>query len=253
MKTLFLGSGYVGDYYRRLYPYSIHTSRSKENLWHQIRGVIFDAQVPETWNNISMLKPEGIIISFPLTGCPVPAELNTFLRTLTNNIVIIGTTSAFREDLRIITDDSPIDPENKRAQIEESFRLRGAAVLHSAGIYGEGRNPLNWIRKGLIKDPEKITNLVHAEDLARACHFLLEDFRPGERYVISDNHPYRWQDIINFALERKLISEGELPVFEKAAVRSPQKEVRPCRLREEGFSLKHPELFEELRKLEEPA
>ncbi|MCU7524185.1 MAG: hypothetical protein HF308_06915, partial [Ignavibacteria bacterium] len=67
MKTLFLGSGYVGDYFRRLYPYSIHTSRSKEKLKHQIRGVIFDSGLPETWSNLSKVKPEGIIISFPLT------------------------------------------------------------------------------------------------------------------------------------------------------------------------------------------
>lgn len=251
MKTLFLGSGYVGDYFRRLYPYSIHTSRSKERLRHQIRGVIFDSELPETWNNLSKVKPEGIIISFPLTDST--AELDTFLRTLTDKIVIIGTTSAFKEDLKVIKDDSPLDPYNKRAAAEESFRLKGAAVLHSAGIYGEGRNPLNWIRQGLIKDPEGIVNLIHAEDLARACNFLLEDFRPGERYVISDNHPYRWQDIINFALERKMISDSQLPAFEKAAAKGRHKEVRPCRLQEEGFTLRHPELFQELRKLEEPA
>lgn len=252
MKTLFLGSGYVGDYFRRLYPYSIHTSRSKEKLRHQIGGVIFDSQVPESWSNLSKVKPEGIVISFPLTDCSMPVELGTFLRTLTEKIVIIGTTSAFKDDIRIIKDDSPIDPYNKRAQVEESFRRKGAAILHSAGIYGEGRNPLNWLRQGMIKDPEGIVNLIHAEDLARACNFLLEDFHPGERYVLSDNHPYRWQDIINFALERKMISEDQLPAFEKASKRR-QKEVRPCRLREEGFVLRHPELFEELRKLEEPA
>lgn len=253
MKTLFLGSGYVGDYFRRLYPYSIHTSRSKEKLLHQIKGVIFDSEAPETWSNLSKVKPEGIIISFPLTNCTMPVELYTLLGSLTDKIVIIGTTSAFKEDLSVIKDDSPLDPNNKRASVEESFRLKGAVVLHSAGIYGEGRNPLNWLRQGMIKDPEGIVNLIHAEDLGRACNFLLEDFRAGERYIISDNHPYRWQDIINFALEKKMISESQLPAFEKAVSKGGQKEVRPCRLQEEGFTLRHPELFQELRKLEEPA
>ncbi|MCU7494892.1 MAG: hypothetical protein HF314_14630 [Ignavibacteria bacterium] len=254
MKTLFLGSGYLGDYYRRLYPYSIHTSRSKEKLRHLGRGMVFNSELPETWRNIAMLKPEGIIISFPLDSCSNPIELDSFLRTLTDKIVIIGSTSAFRSDLKLITDESPIDSSNKRAAVEERFRLRGAVVLHSAGIYGEGRNPLDWIRKGMIKDTAGSVNLIHAEDLARACNFLLEDFRPSERYVLSDSQSYRWQDIMNYALERKLLLESQLPVFGKSSSPAPVKRViRPCRLREEGFRLKHPELFEELRKLEELA
>ena len=253
MKTLFLGSGYVGDYFRRLYPYSIHTSRSKEKLRHQIRGVVFDSEVPETWQNVSRIKPEGIVISFPLADCTFPQELHTFLRTLTDRIVIIGSTGAFKEDIAVITDDSPIDPSNKRAMAEESFRLKGAVILHSAGIYAEGRNPLEWLRRGLVKDVNRTVNLIHAADLARACNFLLEDFHASERYVISDNHPYRWLDILNFAVERKMISGSEASEIKSGAFDTPPRIVRPCRLWEEGFVLKHPNLFEELKKLEEPA
>lgn len=254
MKTLFLGSGYAGDYFRSLYPYSIHTSRSLEKLrHHQIRGVVFNSEAPETWENLSRVKPEGIIISFPLTDCAFTSELDRFLRTLTDKIVIIGSTSAYREDIPVVTDDSPINPLDKRASVEETFRQKGAAVLHSAGIYGEGRNPLDWLRRGLVKDVSRTVNLIHAGDLARACNFLLEDFRPGENFVISDNHPYRWLDILNFAVERKMISEGEASEIKTGTFDSPPRIIRPCRLFEEGFTLKHPDLFEGLKKLEEPA
>lgn len=253
MQTIFLGSGFVGDHFRRLYPYSIHTSRSPEKLRHQIRGVVFDSESPATWENVRRLKPEGVVISFPLTSCSFPDEMDEFLRSLTERIVVIGTTSGFREDLCVITDDSPIDTGNKRSLAEEAFRLKGAVILHSAGIYGEGRNPLDWIRRGMIKDTQKTANLIHAEDLSRACRFILENFHPGARYVLSDNHPYRWQDIINFALERKLLLESEVPVpVQTASAESIIRVVKSCKLLEEGFNLKHPELLEELKHLEEP-
>ncbi|HEX2866602.1 MAG TPA: hypothetical protein VHO03_06150 [Ignavibacteriales bacterium] len=254
MKTLFLGSGYAGDYFRSLYPYSIHTSRSLENLRRrQIRGVVFNSEVPETWENLNRVKPDGIIISFPLTDSCFTSELERFLRTLTDKIVIIGSTSAYREDLPVVSDDSPLDTLDKRASVEETFRLNGAAVLHSAGIYGKGRNPLDWLRRGLVKDINRTVNLIHAVDLVRACNFLLENFRPGENFVISDNHPYRWLDILNFAVVRKMISEASASEIRTGTSDRPPRIIRPCRLFEEGFTLKHPDLLEELRKLEEPA
>lgn len=247
MKTLFLGSGYVGNSFRRLYPYSIHTSRSREKLLHQDRGIIFDCNNPVTWNNAATVKPDGIIVSFPLEECTNPEELANFLFSLTEKILVIGTTSSFSEGQEIISDESSVDMTKSRSKAEEIFRKKGAVILHSAGIYGEGRNPLDWVRKGLITNGDKTVNLVHVEDLARACNFLLEDFRPSERYVISDCHPYRWKDIISFAVDKKLLAQVSMPEIPVRA-----RIIKPLRLQEEGFVFKHPALFEELRKLEHP-
>ncbi|MGE5498983.1 MAG: hypothetical protein ACM3Q2_12960 [Syntrophothermus sp.] len=248
MKILFLGSGFTGRYFRYLYPHSIHSSRKKEFILKKGGGIVFDSNDPSTWKNASKTGAEGIIIAFPLTDITEPEKLFEFLNGISRRILLIGTTSGFKKGLREVDDYSPLDIENPRSAAEEKFRQLGAAVLHSAGIYGESRNPIDWIRKGYIRSRSSVVNLVHAEDLARACSFILEDFPGNERLVISDNHPYKWDEIINFAVRKGYISEPDIPSSGNGETRI----VKPQRLFNMGFQLRHPSLYDELHSLEMP-
>lgn len=247
MKTLFLGSGYTGNYFRYLYPYSIHSSRSKDKINRHGGGVLFDANRPETWESIGHIKTDAVIISFPLDECNCLEELNSFLFELKLPILIIGTTSAFLASPEgEIYDDSPLNTSIARNKAEELFRKKGASVIYSAGIYGKGRNPVDWLRKGYIKNSALTVNLIHAEDLARACNFILENFSESQRYLISDNRPQKWADIISFAVKKKYITALNI----SSDKTQKGKIVKPEKIFEMGFNLRHPDIFEEIQFLE---
>ena len=74
-----------------------------------------------------------------------------------------------------IDESAPIDLTKPRVQGEEYLRNEhGAIVLRVAGIYGPGRNPLDWIRQGRVGPSRKYVNLIHVEDLAAICLAALE-------------------------------------------------------------------------------
>ena len=120
-----------------------------------------------------------------------------------HKLVVLGSTSAYDEDggheegvAPWIDETSPINTDLPRVQGEEYLRrYYGATVLRVAGIYGPGRNPLEWIKQGRIGPTDKFVNLVHVEDLARLCLLVLEGHHAGETYNVSDGQPRRWADI----------------------------------------------------------
>src|SRR5207253_2337099 len=102
-----------------------------------------------------------------------------------------------------IDESAPIDLTKSRVQGEEYLRkYHGAIVLRVAGIYGPGRNPLDWIRQGRIGPSRKYVNLIHVEDLAAICLTAIEKGKPGEGYNVSDGMPYLWSEICAVAQQR---------------------------------------------------
>jgi nucleoside-diphosphate-sugar epimerase len=69
-----------------------------------------------------------------------------------------------------------------------------------SGIYGPERQPVNWLRKGLIPSLQKTVNLIHRDDIVDiTCHLLEENCVPhGQRLNISDGMPLRWSEIANY-------------------------------------------------------
>jgi nucleoside-diphosphate-sugar epimerase len=71
-------------------------------------------------------------------------------------------------------------------------RLPEAIVLRFAGIYGPGRLlSIAAIKSGtaLARDPDRLLNLIHVEDGARAIVAADERGHPGCIYNVSDGHP----------------------------------------------------------------
>ena len=122
-----------------------------------------------------------------------------------------------------------------------------AVLLRVAGIYGRGRNVLDWIRRGRITDVNRFVNLVHVEDLAGICLRALERARPGETYNVSDGRPRRWAEIYEVAAQRWSV----YPPTPTARGEERGKHLSIAKLRAElDYTFQHPDLYEALDAIE---
>jgi nucleoside-diphosphate-sugar epimerase len=207
---------------------------------------------PSTWGNI----PAGadLIWCFPATPLE---QVQAFARTLDappRRIVVLGSTSAYDAPSHStaypppwIDESAPINLTKPRVQGEEYLRNKlGAIVLRVAGIYGTGRNPLDWIRQGRVSPSRKYVNLIHVEDLAAICLAAMEKGKPGEAYNVSDGTPRTWGEICRTAQQRWGVAAAAVK-----ADPSPGKRISNAKLRTElGYTLKHTDLYEALAMIE---
>ena len=205
---IILGCGYTGQWiYRLAKQRSLPVRASSRRPEHQLGAVDpqerlrFDLANSSTWSG---LPPDADLIwTFPATPLEqvqafASQQCGTFRR-----LVVLGSTSAYELDRAPadglppwLDESAPIDTRLSRVQGEEYARIRhGATILRVAGIYGPNRNPVDWVRQGLVGPISKFVNLVHVEDLAHLCLLALEAGRPGETYNVSDGQPRRWVDI----------------------------------------------------------
>jgi len=253
-----LGSGYTG---RALYGTAMAagwpvcaTSRDPLNHLAGIpsnQRVMFELEQRSTWENI---PPDADLVwCFPATPL---AQVQTFAKTLgatPRRLVVLGSTSAYdvghsqEYPPPWIDESAPIDLTKSRVQGEEYLRTEyGAISLRVAGIYGPGRNPLDWIKSGRVGSSRRYVNLIHVEDLATICLLTLDKGKPGESYNVSDGTPRTWKDICETAQQRWGVTA--------AAVKedcSSGKRISNAKLRSElDYRLRHPDLYEALDLIE---
>ena len=252
-----LGSGYTGRVLHRTGTsegWTVHaTSRSPLNNLAGIpseQRLRFDLEQPSTWLNI----PVGadLIWCFPATPLE---QVQAFARTLNappRRIVVLGSTSAYDAPSQSteypppwIDESAPIDLTKPRVQGEEYLRQHhGAIVLRVAGIYGPGRNPLDWIRQGRVGLSRKYVNLIHVEDLAAICLLALDKGKPSEAYNVSDGQPHTWNEICATAQQRCGVAAAAAAVKEAP---SSGKRISNAKLRSElDYRFRHSDLFEAL-------
>jgi nucleoside-diphosphate-sugar epimerase len=210
-----------------------------------IHRLAFDIEQPDTWANIP--AQADLIWCFPA----VPFDrVRAFAKTLLappQRLIVLGSTSAYdvAPDSQNypppwFDESAPIDQTKPRVQGEEYLRNElGAIVLRVAGIYGPGRNPLDWIRQGRVGPSRKYLNLIHAEDLAAICLLSLEKGKPGEAYNISDGQPHTWNEICATAQQRWGVTTA-------AAKEDPSsgKRISNAKLRSElDYQFRHSDLY----------
>jgi hypothetical protein len=212
----------------------------------------FDLEQPSTWLSI----PVGADLTWCFPATPLE-QVQDFARSLDatpRRIVVLGSTSAYDGPGQSteypplwIDESAPIDRPKPRVQGEEFLRKEyGAIVLRVAGIYGPGRNPLNWIRQGRVGPSRKYVNLIHVEDLAAVCLAALERGKPGEAYNVSDGQPHTWNEICVTALQRWGVTAAAVK-----ADPSSGKRISNAKLRAElGYTLRHPDLYKALALIE---
>jgi nucleoside-diphosphate-sugar epimerase len=252
---LILGAGYTGRHFyatakgqgQKVLASSRDPTKhlAYANLTDRIE---FDLTRQATWKNIP--SAADMVWCFPATPL---VQVQAFAKTLgapPRRFVVLGSTSAYavKNDLKEypppwLDESAPIDLNKSRVQGEEYLREHhGAIVLRVAGIYGPGRNPLDWIRQGRVGSSRKYVNLVHAEDLAAICLLALEHGKPGEAYNVSDGQPHTWNEICVTAQQRWAVTAGAAKED-----RSWGKRISNAKLRAElGCTLKHPDLYEAL-------
>lgn len=254
-----LGSGYTARFLWPLVanrsPQALATSRSPEQHLGSVpptQRIRFDLSQPDTWANI----PQGtdLIWCFPAVPLDLVQQFARTLNTPSSRLVVLGSTSAY--DLgdsqeyppAWIDETAPIDLTKPRVQGEEFLRTNcGAIILRIAGIYGPGRNPLDWIRKGRVGPSRKYVNLIHVDDLAAICLAALERGTPGEAYNVSDGHPRTWDDLCRTAEQRWQVRSPQT-----APTQDPGKRISNTKLTQElGYSIQHSNLFAELERLEQ--
>ena len=254
-----LGSGYTGRVLHRTgtsQGWTVHaTSR---NPLANLAGIPseqrlrFDLEQPSTWLNTPV--DTDLIWCFPATPLE---QVQAFARTLDappRRIVIIGSTSAYDAPSQSteypppwIDESAPIDLTKPRVQGEEFLRTNcGAIVLRVAGIYGPGRNPLDWIRQGRVSPSRKYVNLIHVEDLAAICLLALDKGKPSEAYNVSDGTPHTWNEICATAQQRWGVAAAAVKEAPSSGKRISNAKVRAGL----GYTLKHPDLYEALALIE---
>ncbi|NOS79609.1 MAG: hypothetical protein HOP35_16890 [Nitrospira sp.] len=253
-----LGSGYTARFLWPLVadrsPKVFATSRAPEQHLSHVppaQRLRFDLSQPDTWGDIP--RDADLLWCFPAAPLDLVRQFAATPTDSPRRLVVLGSTSAY--DLGDsqaypppwIDETTPIDLSKPRVQGEEYLRREhGAIVLRVAGIYGPGRNPLDWIGTGRVKASRKYVNLIHVEDLAAICLATLERGTPGEAYNVSDGTPHTWDDICE-------TMKG--PDARGSADRTEQgetgKRIAATKfLRDVGLQLAHADLYRSLRELE---
>lgn len=254
-----LGSGYTGLLLHKMGTLQGRTVRaSSRNPLTNLAGIpseqrmMFDLEQPSTWENLP--KGADLIWCFPATPLDQVQTFATALNVPTRRLVVLGSTSAYEEADHSsdypppwIDELAPIDLTKPRVQGEEYLREHhGAIVLRVAGIYGSGRNPLDWIRSGRVSPSRKYVNLIHVEDLAAICLLALEKGTPGESYNVSDGTPRTWNDIYATAQQRWSVA-----TVEAKEDGSTGKRISTAKLRSGlDYQFRHPDLYEALDLIE---
>ena len=169
--------------------------------------------------------------------------------------IYVSSTSVYGQtDGDWVDEDSPTEPaeENGRIVLECERLLRrrmpAAIILRFAGIYGPGR----LIKRIAVEkaeplaiDPDKLINLIHVEDGARAVVAAGERAQPAATYNVCDNKPMQRRE---FYSELALLLGAPAPRFEPKARERSNRRISSRRLRTDlGVDLMYPDFRAGLR------
>jgi hypothetical protein len=254
-----LGAGYTGHY---LYAAAKEqgagvraTSRDPEHNLTQIPAddrLTFDLAHPATWPSF---PPDcRVFWCFPAQPIELVRRFADARLTDVHRLIVLGSTSAY-DCLHSecifpppwLDESASVDATIPRVQGEEYLRTHcGAMVLRAAGIYGPGRNPLDWIRRGRVGPSHRYVNLIHVEDLAGICLALCEHGLRGETYNASDGVPRTWHDICRVACNRWSVALADARQSDH-----PGKRIATAKLQQTlHYILKHPDLYEAIAGIE---
>ena len=249
---LILGGGYTGKALfhrataegRQVWCTSRQPHEHLTDLPSQHR-LLFDLCRPETWN--SLPSPASIVWCFP--AHPLELVQDFWLSKLQHpgRMIVLGSTSAYPSDGTIINEQQRPNRKLPRVQGEEYLRKHGGAIiLRLAGLYGPGRNVLDWIRKGKIRNTPRFVNLLHVEDAVGICLKALDKAPNGSTYLASDGLPRPWSEICTYAATR-----WRIPVPPLTNAPDPGKRIDNRKLLQElGYTFRFPDLYKALDQLE---
>lgn len=254
---IILGSGYTAKFLVPLaeqrYTRVFATSRTPDHHLGHLRPeqrIQFDLARSDTW---SLLPVEtDVLWCFPAIPLELVKQFAESASLHARRLVVLGSTSSYDDGNSAeypppwIDETATIDLTKPRVQGEELLRTcYGAIILRVAGIYGHGRNPLDWIRTGRVNRSRKYVNLIHVEDLGTTCLAALRQAQSGEVYNVSDGHPRTWDEICETVEQRWAIRSSisdELRLSGKRLSNNKMCEL----LNVDGAGLRYKDLYEAL-------
>lgn len=194
---LILGRGYTGRVLEKMLREKLPSATViSTNRSGSAQAITFDLLEPSTWNQV----PQSHTVFWTFACENLEMAKNFFYSRFQNTerLIVISSTGFFiHRDDSIVNESMAVDFENPRVQVEEWLRLQGACILHAAGIYGPQRNPLDWYRRGMIRNLHKWLNLIHVQDLSRILIAASEQTKlQSMRLIAADSHPLLWIDIV---------------------------------------------------------
>ncbi len=132
----------------------------------------------------------------------------------------LSTTSVYgNHDGQWVDEKTPVNPSSNRGLLRVNAENTWARInnlpLHIfrlAGIYGEGRSPLDKIRSGkaqLISKPGQFFSRIHVEDIAQVLKASIELPNRGSIYNVCDDMPAAPDEVLAYAA--KLLNYPEPP------------------------------------------
>jgi len=244
--VVILGTGYTGrsvlDLLQSHGYQTVGTRRSASDT------AVFDLEKPETWKN---LPPAwGAVWTFPAEPVDTVRAFSVLLFERVQRLVVIGTTSSYLvvNDGETVSEATPLDAAAARVPGEEYLRSKGAIIMRSSGIYGRNRNPLDWVRRGIVRDMNKMVNLIHVEDLSASILAALERGVPGSSYIVTDGRPRVWKEIVEWGIQHGYVKHPPQPGVSPR----PSRRIDNTKLIAELHpQLSHLDLFDELHVLEQ--
>ena len=190
VNTLVLGAGYVGQYLVQCLDDAVGTRRNKKKA-----EVHFDLNLPDTWENLPIA--DNVVITFPCTDLEMLQDFYDAYLCLVPNVIVYGSTSRYiiESEDQVVDEDTTFDNEIPRVQGEEFLFEEGANLLVLAGIFGYGRLPKHWLKKGLIKNGKKTLNLIHLEDIVAITKRLIETPQTELRLNLCNGEKLLWSEI----------------------------------------------------------
>lgn len=198
MRVAIFGLGYTGRHLAQLWQ-----ERYRLSLYSRSSSLDGSAQLDVGQSGeVLRLAARGLmhwdaaIVTLPAHhACP---EFWDLLFDACPHVLVYGTTGIYARHDRYreeLDEDSPVDPEHPRATIETQLQARGATVLRLAGIYGPGRNPRDWLARGLVGADNRQVNFIHLNDIAAVTGMMLERRPPDRLYNVADGQPHSWRQI----------------------------------------------------------
>lgn len=220
-KVTILGRGYVGQaLFNDLVEAHdvVLTSRQGKS---QGEGTLsdplkFDLEQEETWDRI--LSADFIVWTFPAAttegGVTRALEFYGLLHSKNIPTLVMASTSSYLtpEPDSLVDESCPLDLSQIRVKAEDHLMNEGCFLLVLSGIFGPGRDPAQWLKRGLVKNENQYINLIHIKDIAKIVLAWLHNPLTGLRLNASDGRHRRWHELAADMKKYGLI-EAELNPF----------------------------------------
>ncbi len=127
--------------------------------------------------------------------------------------ILLGTTGIYRrQGNQPVTEATALVADHDRLVVEEQFLAAGGLLVRLAGLYGVGRNPADWVRRGRVGYEPRQVNLVHHLDVARAILELARDWPGGGQvFNLADGQRHTWRQVIEALVESGTLDHPREP------------------------------------------